>query len=220
MPSAAKELTAIKDLAAFDDTFITLITKLSVDCIDKAAACTEQVFLISKDFLDEDSTVLLQEFYDLYFASAQMEQRKKDMNDSVDDIFDLVKENIDSGRPADQNLKVADEAEQERLGLAGLQKRIEGLIAVDAGMRNKIIPALSVMQFEDAVRQRLQHIIDCWKDTLQLTHKSKEAIDLKTFAKQLADHMTSTEETKTFYELVVKEPPPETGIDAGAALLF
>lgn len=206
-------------LETFDLTFFKLFERLSHDCIDKAASCTEQVFNISKGFLDKDASTVLKKFYDLYFGSDDMEQRKEEMNKSVDDLFDQVQANMDAGRDLETGLDTNQEEEKERLGLAGLQKKLEGLISIDEGIRAKLIPALASMQFEDAVRQRLDHINAFWRQTIEAIN-APEATDFDGLAREMANLVSSPEEATSFYRILLDEEPPEAVMSAGDALMF
>ena len=218
MTAAEKLPEGLDATTALDNRFLELYKHLSSDAVDKAASCTGQVFEISQDFLNTGAADILKKFYDLYFGGKDIESRKEEMNRDVDDMIDQIKENLDKGEDL-QNIALKDDSEVERLGLSALQKQLEGLITMDEGIRQKIIPALATMQFEDAVRQRLEHISHMWAKSFEAIHKGEDISSLD-FMRSLGECLSSVSETASYYEIVVKEEPPSTGMDQGDALLF
>ena len=96
---------------------------------------------------------------------------------------------------------------KRRLGLAGVQKAAEGLITLNTGIKDQVLPALTSMQFEDAVSQRIDHLVKGWKiiDHFIQNHEKTEEAD--SVASKLAEICSSVEETNDFYTIVLKEDP-------------
>jgi hypothetical protein len=102
-----------------------------------------------------------------------------------------------------------EELRRQRLSLSAVQKQLEGLIVLDSGIKEQVLPALSSMQFEDAIRQRLAHVVHAWWKIGDVLHKELTPEQLEEVARELAKVLSSVDETKTFYELVLNEKPPE-----------
>lgn len=202
-------------LSELDDRFLGLFEKLCGQAVARASECTDKVFSLTQEYLSKDVSEVLKKFYDLYFGR-ELDEKKEEMNREVDDLFDQIQSNLAEGRDPGQ-LSSSTQGEEERLGLSGLQKKIEGLIQLDDGIRSRVIPALSSMQFEDAVRQRLENICHVWK---KLLSAPIEPQSLAQFAEELADSFTSMGETEDYYRLVLGLEPPEKGADSGQTILF
>lgn len=216
---AVENLSDDMPIQKVDQQFLDLFAVLSNDAIDKAAQCTEQVFNITNEFLSTGASDVLKKFHKLYFGTPDIEARKEEMNRDVDSIVDRAQKSLSQGQEIDPSDESS--SDLERLGLSGLQKQLEGLITMDEGIRQKIIPALASMQFEDAVRQRLDHISHIWLSTFKLLSSGgDEKVDFNAFSKELAECLSSVRETESFYRLVVKEEPPNSGMEEGDALLF
>lgn len=221
MAEAAKKIDKSEVVKQFDKLFLTIFSDLSQQSISHAACSTEEIFKLSSDFLSKPATDILRRFQELYFGEDKFKERNEKVNKDVDNIIEQVEKTIKKGEDPkafgvieeDQIIKI------ERLGLSGLQKRLEGLITLDVGIREKIIPALNSMQFEDAVRQRLDHILKAWEMTTE--YAAKDDIEgLKLLSREIADILSSIEETNAYYEIVLKEDPPESGASPEDMLLF
>lgn len=215
-PSPSGDVAAI--ISEFDRKFLEFYQAASTDTIDKARVCTDKVFELSSTFMNKDTTQVLRKFQELYFGNKKVEARKEKINQEVDDLIDQIQDQMDQG--GEVKVVAEDEAARtERLGLAGLQKKLEGLITLDEGIREKIVPAVSSMQFEDAVRQRLDHINQMW-GRLAGELLGESTPDLRQLGEQLAAMCSSVEETADFYKIILKEDPPAGGVEQGAAFLF
>lgn len=208
---------AVAALVDLDEAFIDVLNGLIANATELAARSTEQVFQLSQSFADKEAANVLKEFHRLYFGDAALKERKEDINHEVDDLFDQIQAQIAAGRDG-QDLGIAEDEKRraERLGLAGLQKQLEGLITLDKGIRAKILPALTSMQFEDAVRQRLTHMAEAWG--LFTAHFQDGITDFQETAEILANITTSQSETKLFYDRVLRRPAPP-GVEAPSVFL-
>lgn len=183
------------DLELLDQKFLAVYGELVQEAIDVAAQATQEVFQLSNGYLSQSANDLLKQFYALYFGVGEVAARKEKINQEVDDLFDQIQAQVDAGAAVD--VQEDDSAKKERLGLSGLQKQMEGLITLDKGIREKILPAMCSMQFEDMVRQRLEHLVLMWQS-------NPKADD----AEVLVAYCTSQTETETFYKHVLHRPAP------------
>lgn len=204
-------------LSPLDEAFIDVLNGLLTNAKELATRSTEQVFQLSQAFVEKEAAGVLREFHRLYFGDAALKTRKEEINHEVDDLFDQIQAQIAAGRDG-QDLGIMEDEKRraERLGLAGLQKQLEGIITLDKGIRAKVLPALTTMQFEDVVRQRLTHVVEAW--TVFTVHVQDGVTDFQTTGDILANITTSQNETKLFYDRVLRRPAPP-GVEAPSVFL-
>lgn len=175
-----------------------------------AESFTVEVMSLSTDKITKRDMTTLQKFHDLYFDQSSS---SKEVNHEVDNLLEQAMAAQESGDKIELQVDAA--AEEKRLGLSAVQKEIETLISVEDGFREKVAPILASMQFEDAVRQRLEHIQKGWGEIF-----SKNFVEDQIDIELLKGMLSSVEETEDFYTLVLNEKPPEVegGMDAGVLL--
>lgn len=200
----AKALTTLSQ-EELDQTFLAILTEQCAAATSEAAACTNSIFTLTSNYIDQPEFDTLQQFYDLYFKSGgDVDQKKDAVNEEVDDLFEQLQGQMQRG----EELKAPEEDEakrQARLSLAAIQKKLESLITLDGGIRDQILPALSSMQFEDAARQRIEHIVTCWTQLIQ----ADDSTSCEGLMRELAQKMSSVEESQDFYRIVFNEKAPE-----------
>jgi hypothetical protein len=232
----------MEELNRLDQSFINVFNDLVRLTQEGASQCTESIFQLSAAYMKREIFESLQKFYDLYFSHSSKQQRQKEaINAAVDDMFDAASNAVSRGEnhEAIQAYVQDNKLAAERLAAASLQKQLEGLIVLDQGIRNEILPALSSMQFEDATRQRLAHISSGWEKLVEFVQKlsdpsyfsswppEKLAIqlrdDLEEILRGMAKLTSSIKETEDYYSIVLKTPVPEDvakGQESGDILLF
>lgn len=200
----AKALTTLSR-EELDQTFLAILIEQCTAATSEAAACTNSIFTLTSNYIDQPEFDTLQQFYDLYFKSGgDVDQKKDAVNEEVDDLFEQLQGQMERG----EELTAPEEDEekrQARLSLAAIQKKLESLITLDGGIRDQILPALTSMQFEDAARQRIEHIVLCWTTLIQ----SKDSAEWDKLLREMAQKMSSVEESKDFYKIVLNEEAPE-----------
>ncbi len=80
------------------------------------------------------------------------------------------------------------------------------MISLNADFRERLVPVLSSMQFEDALNQRLSHIELAWTTTIEAL--AGEDRPIEDVARQIASSLSSDAERQIFYSVVLKEEPP------------
>ena len=215
--SDAGQATQSEAMETIDHLFLSLMRQYFDHALGQAGQATEKVFQVSSAFLSEPATNLLREFQSLYFSSGVMERKKEEINRKVDDLFEQASSQL-SSNIKEILLTEQDDDEKERLQLAQLQRRLEAMISIDANIRQHIVPAMSSMQCEDAVRQRLDHILAGW--TLIITAMEAENTDWEAVKDALAELPSMVTESTPLYELVLRRPPPEAGATSDTLLFF
>lgn len=211
MASPAVKPNPSVSLSEFDAMFLQVFEQLGKIALDGAVACTGAILDLSANYLERDACDTLRKFNELYFNRGEIEAKKDAVNAAVDDMVSELQARLEAGDDlADGSGIDEDEAmRKERLSISAVQKQLEGLITLDNGIKEQVIPALSSMQFEDAVRQRLEHVVKAWVQVAQLMQQKTSPEAPEALAREMARMMTSVEETKAYYDLVLKEPAPE-----------
>ncbi len=209
--NSAEKLQPFVRKEELDIIYLRIFEALSYSALAGAAACTGAIFELSSNYMDKPAFDSLRKFYDLYFAQGDIDKKKDEVNAAVDDIVAQLQEKMASGEELDSSMDLHEDEElkKQRLSLSGVQKQLEGLIVLDAGIKDQILPALASMQFEDAIRQRLSHVVQAWWKMGEVLHKEANPSELESVARDLAKMLSSVEETRSFYELVLNEKPPE-----------
>ncbi len=193
--------------AELDQTFLAILTAQCQRATEEAGHCTGSIFNLTSKYLNQPEFEVLQQFYDLYFvASGEMESKKQAINDDVDDLVSMLQEQLARG----EELSAPEENEarkQERLSLSAIQKKLEGLITLDSGIRDQVLPALASMQFEDAVRQRIDHLVFGWDLVVHML-TAQGQVDWQDIAREIGKKTSSVEEANDFYRDVLNEEAP------------
>lgn len=200
-------------MSTVEEKICSTLADLQKCAAENATQKVNQILEVSTNFLSEPSHQKLKVFHELYFAPESAEAAKSDegsINASVDDIFEQATALIDAGKSDAEVLaaiKTDDNAEESRLHLAGLQKKLESVISLEDGLREQLAPILSSMQFEDAARQCVEHIVAMFKDVVMNSiHLSPEK--MQEAADRMTDRLAVKSERESFYKNVLHEEPP------------
>ncbi|NRA46624.1 MAG: hypothetical protein HRU09_16875 [Oligoflexales bacterium] len=184
------------------DTFVVKIASL-------ARSSTEYILEVSNTFLDEKAKNALVDFHNLYFGDSKIGETSKQVNAEVDDMLESLQSILNEGKELTLNsIEESEEGKLNRLSLSGLQKRLEMIISMDVGIKEKLIPILHSMQFEDFLNQRLLHIRKIWAHVISL-ESNQANINLDKLKETLAKYPSSMDEREDFYNIVLKKDPPE-----------
>ncbi len=192
-------------LNELDRLFIGVLEELANHARDHAAESARNVFNLSKGYLSENASNAMEDFFNIYFSdSEQIEKGKEEINKDVDDIFDEVQAIMDAGGDLSQleDIQEDEELRDFRMGLSSVQKQLESIIRLEEGIREKLMPVMVSMQFEDAMNQRLDHIIMGWRIMMQTLSMAPDG-DLQSTANQLSELPSSINEIELFYHEVM-----------------
>lgn len=209
-------------LESMDQTVVAILSELGIAAVNRAAHSTAAIFQVSSNYVTKPAYEALLGFYELYFSKHDpLDQQKVDVNAEVDALFEAAVRAMNQG-----NIDAVTEDEskkQERLALAALQKRLEGLIVLDQGIKQEILPAIASMQFEDAVRQRLSHVTTMWSKTFAQLATTPGDVSATELATEMGQLTSSVAESRSFYRLVLGQEAPDSidqGLDQGLSILF
>ena len=203
----------------FDQTFLAIFKGQCLSASEEARNCTGSIFTLTSKYLNQSEFEVLQQFYDLYFVPSEEVEKKKDaINQEVDDLFSMLQGQMSRG----EELSVPDEDEakkQARLSLSAIQKKLESLITLDGGIRDQVLPALSSMQCEDAVKQRVDHLVFGWSAIITAGN-TQITTDWEAIAREIAKKTSSVEESEDYYKTVLGEKAPEGSADRSVFIEF
>lgn len=198
---------------AFDKVFLQILEKQVEAALIEASSCTQSILELSAQYLDQPAFETLQKFHDLYF-SRDNEAQKAALNAEVDDMVSQLQAQLEAGQ--DLAILEDEEKKQRRLSLSAVQKKLESLITLDGGIREQVLPALASMQCEDAIRQRVVHVVGAWASFMMLL--SGKRTDAKNVMREIGKTLTSVDETGDYYRIVLGEEPP-AGLDSRSTFL-
>ena len=196
--------------AIIDEAFMQVLSEFVDAIVSDAGQAASHILDLSSQFLSSNAKSALQNFHDLYFGGEQIAASKEEMNREVDDLFEQAKlqlANDGAINSADLKMNEDDKAKQARLTLSGLQKQLEGIISLDEGIREKLVPVLTTMQFEDMIKHRLSHIREGWQKAAAASAAGER--DFAKIAEDLAALCSSNEERKLYYNVVLGKEPPK-----------
>ena len=198
-------------LSEIDSTALTIFTMLTQDAVKNAAGSVQRILQVSSQFLSHEAHDALKNFHALYFGGGDTGngEAQTTEDDDVSRIFDEASAIVAQGGDVDAGLSkitVDDEREKARLAVSGLQKKLETVIAMEANFRESVGPILSGMQFEDAMNQRINHLEQAWTKIVPALTAANPPF--AAIAKEIEAMLSSAQERKTFYEKVLREPPP------------
>lgn len=193
------------------DTICHLVKDLQMAATQNATLKVNQILAVSSNYLSESNHEKLKMFHEMYFApSNTLENQKSSMNTVVDDIFEQAQAMAGQNMSEEEivkGLKFDETQEKDRLQLSGLQKKLEALISFEEGLKEQLTPVMNSMQFEDAMRQRVEHVVEMF-DLIVKNRVIQDPARSETLVTDLAGRITIKTERESFYLHVMKEEPP------------
>ncbi|MDD9952518.1 MAG: hypothetical protein OXT67_13230 [Zetaproteobacteria bacterium] len=180
-----------------------------------AGDTTGNILQLSNGFMDEKAKNAIMDFHQLYMkGTSEAQVTAEGVNRHVDVIFTKINEKIKHQSPAELSVEDLEEGDDEtmaRLSVSGIQRRLEMIISLEEGIKEKLIPILHSMQFEDVLNQRVQHLSEMWATVFSGGYLPTEAsmAALQETYQELAKKCSSLEETGQFYRTVLHQEPPE-----------
>lgn len=208
-PIVHKEHVPLDAVHVLDEIFLGLLRDYTQAIMAHARASTEFILKVSGNFLGIKAQTALNDFHSLYFGAGRvMNQASVDVNKEVDIILKSIRDLMDQRGEVEGTKIIENEKDKiQRLSISGLQKQLEMIISLDEGIREKLIPILSSMQFEDMLTHRLQHIVYIWEKVIEF-FRSPVSGDPAQLTEELKEVPTSQSERRDFYLLVLGQEPP------------
>lgn len=198
-----------------DDVFFSIYKEMCQNICRSSAESAKTVLEHSSHYLSSQANKALNDFYNLYFSNNDdLSNSKDEIKDDVDSIFEEAMALIESGGDISEMSLQEDESDiaERRNALSGIQRELEAIIRTEEGIREKVLPVLTSMQFEDAMRQRVEHLEEMWL-LLSAEFKKPEGVNIEEYLNFVSDLPSSTLETQQFYEIVRKQEAPADKLD-------
>ena len=211
-------------LEQWDDLMLSILDEMFAMSKTCASENVKNVLEISKNFLNQETHQALDNFHNLYFKNEKAQKQSDEFNSIVDHVVESLQGSMrDSEQLSEKDIKkatmVLNIGETERLALSQAQKQIESLISMQDSMKEKLTPILASMQFEDMMRQRVEHLEIGYQKICQLS-ESCSPDDIKSIVDELEALCASKEETAEFFEEVKKEDPPQNFTPKSSVFTF
>lgn len=206
--------------AELDCAFFEILKALNAEVKETAGLASQKIIELSSEFLNESARRAVEDFHALYFATKEnaLTRKVEEVNREVDKLFSDIKEQVASGK-SEQEIKNSlgeqSAVKKARLSISGVQKELEMLIRLDAGIREKLIPVLSSVQFEDMMNQRLTHIEDAWGLIIKELGNNPSDTKVAEVSEKITGLMTSAKEKETYFHTVLKKDPPPAAEEGG-----
>ncbi len=196
-----------------DDAFLKIINEWTAMVAEGAASAVKLIMNSSGDYLTVEQQKAVTDFHNLYFGTEGVSESKEAVNREVDDLMDAIQAKMAGGVPAEDfgSIKEDESAKQARLSLSGVQKQLETIIQLETGLKDKLVPVLSSMQFADSLKQRLARMINCWEMSLEAMPATEEQVS--TVAEKIGKSLSSSVEREAFYPVVLKREAPKDVVD-------
>lgn len=198
---------------AFEQIFMGILDEVN-STLENAVS---QVVKSSAGYLSQTAHEAVASFQKLYFAGDEMESHKRDINLEVDDIFESVQKQLESGGEVDIKIEEDDEKKKARLALAASQKQLETLISVDSGVREKLVPVLESMGLAEGTTLRLENLSHLWGLLFSYLDPASEHLFLKMDG-QCRAVLRSAAEQHLYYTIVRHEIAPTPPSDSSSIL--
>ena len=189
---------------------------LAQDC---AKENVDEILRVAKRYLSSEAHDSLRQFQNLYFQNNATQEKTDIINDDISSFVEQAQKVIASGKSLEdcaQNL--LSKNEDERLGISQAQKQIESLVSLEDSLKEKLLPIIGTLQFEDGMSQRAEHLKTGMEKILPLSENIEES-SYKDLLEIFEKMCVSKEETEDFYEHIKKEEAPKI-VNSGTVFTF
>ncbi len=188
-------------LIEYDNLSIKLLSALANNALGNISSSAGKMLDVACLFFDKDLSEALLNFHKLYLENSQLDAQKDDINQQADAIFEAAQ----SSSSAQLDVNFTDSSQQKINELANVQKELEALIQQDAHIKERMVPVMQCMQYEDLISNRIQRLIQCWEYMVSLLN-SKTVVNVSEALTTFNDFLSSEDEHHRFFEWVLKTP--------------
>lgn len=199
-----------KALKGIDEAFSAIVAKLCDNVISNASHSVGSILELSTQFVDKKAQKALKDFRDMYFFNEKIAAETAAINDDVDGIIDDLRGKMERGEEVDFDESMTSkhgEMAQNRMAISGLQKQLEQIITLDENIKKRLLPVLSSMQFEDMIRQRIEHVRDGWVKIIKNLGSEEEVMKAK--LEEIGASLSSGSERDIYFPRILGRPAPE-----------
>ena len=116
-----------------DEFFMGISSKYAQLVTSSAEESMSQVLSACTELVGENARTALEDFKKLYFGSDDIATQSTAVNDSVDDLFDQLQNQMANGQELsidDSSGQIGEIESDNRMALSGLQKQLEQVISL------------------------------------------------------------------------------------------
>ena len=194
--------------ATIDKIYLSIICDWVSMTSATAEAAVEKIISNSGEYLSDEQQKSVSDFYDLYFTEGDVAASKEAMNREVDQLVEAIQAELASGRDPNalKGVTESEDGKRTRLSLSGVQKQLETIVQLETGLKDKLVPVLTSMQFEDVIKQRLNRIADAWKISIESFPETEE--DCQCLAEDIGARLATQLEREIFFPIVLGREAP------------
>ena len=186
-------------LIEYDNLSIKLFSQLAQNALNNISSSAGKMLDVACLFFDKDASSAILDFHKLYMEQSHLCEHKSAVNQQADDIFLAAQDpNFSINDLAEHNEHQDTHSEE----LANIQKNLEALIQQDVHIKQRMVPVMQCMQYEDIISNRIQRLIQCWEYMVSLLN-STQVIDINIALLFLNNFQSSIDEHKKFYQHVL-----------------
>lgn len=191
-------MPANSHLIEYDDLSIKLLSALAGNALDNISTSAGKMLDVACLFFDKDVSESLLSFHKLYLENGHLDEHKDNINQQADEIFEAAKSsNIDS------KINFDVESQKKITELANVQKELEALIQQDNHIKERMVPVMQCMQYEDLISNRIHRLILCWEYMVVLLRKPND-LNVTEALDTFNGYLASEDEHAKFFECVLK----------------
>ncbi len=187
-------------LINYDNLSILVFSGLADNALDHISESAGKMLDVACLFFDRDVSSALHDFHCLYSHHSEFDQHKERANLQVDEILAAAQK----GTPFPNTMHSDDDSEQlDESNFAEVQKNLEAFIQQDQHIKQRMIPIMQCMQYEDMISNRVKRLIQCWSHMVSLLN-SPEPVDILQALIVFDSYLASEDEHIKFYRCVLQ----------------
>ena len=198
-------------IADYDDTYLLIFSGLSHYLSNTVESSVEQIIELSHSFLSDEATQAISDFHRLYEANAGIDAYKNSINDQVDELLNYIQNHDSVDKTGELTaLECLDQGElsSSNLSISTLQKDIEALVTMEADIKNRILPIIHSLQFEEQVIDSIKQAEIFVGKAMSLVHEQSEKFDSFAAAFTLYNMINVDEAKEVFLQVFVSTKHP------------
>jgi len=187
-------------LVEYDQLSVKIFTTLSTNALDNISESAGQMLDVACLFFDKDVSKAIIDFQKLYLEHSNLDDIKGAINEEVDDIFERAQQNDLSSSEESTSLLEGHTIDE----LANIQKDLEALIQQDDHIKQRMVPVMQCMQYEDIIINRIQRLVSCWEHMINLLNTNDD-VDIPEELANFVAYLSTEDEHEKFYSLVIEK---------------
>jgi len=188
-----------RDLIEYDNLSVSIFSALATNALENISSSAGQMLDVACLFFDKDVSKAMADFQKLYLEHSNLDDIKSAINEEVDDIFEQAQD-PDYIEPHKDNDNLAGHNIDE---LANIQKDLEALIQQDDHIKQRMIPVMQCMQYEDIIINRIQRLIQCWEHMVTILN-TPDDVNISEQLKVFDGYLATEDEHQKFYSFVIE----------------